>query len=129
LQEARILIVEGDSILAMETEGRALSGHRTAQAYRGYAKETMQRALAATRKRHAHLLAHRQLEEQSGTEFPNGGRNPFPNGPEKPRGSKAVSVNNSRSLSAGWGARIRTWEWRNQNPPFIVIAQQVKAIS
>jgi hypothetical protein len=18
---------------------------------------------------------------------------------------------------AGWGARIRTWEWRNQNPP------------
>jgi hypothetical protein len=80
-----------------EGQGRALSGHRTAQAYRGYAKETMQRALAATRKRHAHLLAQRQLEEQSGTEFPNGGRNPFPNGPEKPRGNKAVSVNNSVS--------------------------------
>jgi len=40
-------------------QGRALSGHKTAEAYRGYAKETMQRALAATRKRHAHLLAHR----------------------------------------------------------------------
>ncbi|MCC6780664.1 MAG: hypothetical protein IT537_29160 [Hyphomicrobiales bacterium] len=30
-------------------QGRALSGHKTAQAYRGYAKETMRRALAATR--------------------------------------------------------------------------------
>ncbi len=29
-------------------QGRALSGHKTAQAYRGYAKETMMRALAAT---------------------------------------------------------------------------------
>ena len=43
-------------------QGRALSGHKTAEAYRGYAKETMQRALAATRKRHAHLLAQKQLE-------------------------------------------------------------------
>ena len=49
------------------TEGqrRALSGHKTAQAYRGYAKETMRRARAATRKRPAHLLAQKQLEEQS----------------------------------------------------------------
>src|SRR6266481_977058 len=46
-------------------QGRALSGHKTAQAYRGYAKETMKRALAATRKRHAHLLAQKQLEEQN----------------------------------------------------------------
>jgi uncharacterized membrane protein YccC len=45
-------------------QGRALSGHKTAQAYRGYAKETMQRALAATRKRHAHLLAQKQVEHQ-----------------------------------------------------------------
>lgn len=45
-------------------QGRALSGHKTAQAYRGYAKETMQRALAATRKRHAHLLAQKQFEQQ-----------------------------------------------------------------
>ena len=40
-----------------EGQGRALSGHRTAQAYRGYAKETFDRALAATRKRHAHRMA------------------------------------------------------------------------
>ena len=50
-----------------EGQGRALSEHKTAQAYRGYAKETMRRALAATRKRHAHLLAQKQLEEQSST--------------------------------------------------------------
>jgi hypothetical protein len=40
-----------------EGQGRALSGHKTAQAYRGYAKETFHRALSATRKRHAHRLA------------------------------------------------------------------------
>jgi hypothetical protein len=76
-------------------QGRALSGHKTAQSYRGYAKETMQRALAATRKRHAHLLAHKQLEEQSSTEFPNGGRNPFPNAPKNSRENKGVSAKNS----------------------------------
>jgi hypothetical protein len=38
-------------------QGRALSGHRTDRAYQGYAKHTMERALAATRKRHAHRLA------------------------------------------------------------------------
>jgi hypothetical protein len=78
-----------------EGRGRALSGHKTAQAYRGYAKETMRRALAATRKRHAHLLAHKQLEEQSSTESPNGGQNPFPNGPKNSRENKPVSVKNS----------------------------------
>jgi hypothetical protein len=40
-----------------EGQGRALSGHKTAQSYRGYAKETFERALSATRKRHAHRLA------------------------------------------------------------------------
>jgi hypothetical protein len=78
-----------------EGQGRALSGHKTAQAYRGYAKETMLRALAATKKRHAHLLAQKQLEEQSSTEFPNGGQNPFPNGPKMARENRTVSVNNS----------------------------------
>ena len=39
-----------------EGQGRALSGHKTAQAYRGYAKETFDRALAATLKRHAHRM-------------------------------------------------------------------------
>ena len=43
-------------------QGRALSGHKTAQAYRGYAKETMDRALAATRKRRAHLLSQKLLD-------------------------------------------------------------------
>jgi hypothetical protein len=76
-------------------QGRALSGHKTAQSYRGYAKETMQRALAATRKRHAHLLAQKQLEEQSCTEFPNGGRNAFPNAPKNSRENEAVSAKNS----------------------------------
>ena len=37
-------------------QGRALSGHRTDAAYGGYAKRTLPRALAATRKRHAHRL-------------------------------------------------------------------------
>lgn len=46
-------------------QGRALSGHKTAQAYRGYAKETMMRALAATRKRHTHLLAQKELDQQN----------------------------------------------------------------
>jgi hypothetical protein len=45
-------------------QGCALSGHRTVQAYKGYAKEAMQRALAVTRKRHAHLLMQRQIDEQ-----------------------------------------------------------------
>jgi hypothetical protein len=43
-----------------EGQGRALSGHQTAQSYRGYAKETFDRALSATRKRHAHRLANAQ---------------------------------------------------------------------
>ena len=46
-------------------DGSSGDGHKTAQAYRGYAKETIKRALAATRKRHAHLLAQKQLEQQN----------------------------------------------------------------
>jgi site-specific recombinase XerC len=41
---------------------------RASQAYRGYGKETMARALAATRKRYAHLLAQKQFEEQKAEE-------------------------------------------------------------
>lgn len=37
-------------------QGRALSAHRS-KAYEGYAKRTEKRALAATRKRHAHVVA------------------------------------------------------------------------
>ena len=51
-------------------QGRALSAHRTQQAYPGYAKRTMERALSATRKRHAHLLAN-----AAGTSIQNGQRN------------------------------------------------------
>jgi hypothetical protein len=42
-------------------QGRALSAHRS-KAYEGYAKRTEKRALAATRKRHAHRIA---LEKDS----------------------------------------------------------------
>jgi hypothetical protein len=38
-------------------QGRALSGHRTQRAYQGYAKQSLERALPATRKRHAHVMA------------------------------------------------------------------------
>lgn len=38
-------------------QGRALSAHKSQQAYQRYAKRTLKRALAATRKRHAHMLA------------------------------------------------------------------------
>jgi hypothetical protein len=55
-------------------QGRALSAHKS-KAYEGYAKRTELRALAATRKRHAHRLAN-----NARTEFPNEQRNPLPNG-------------------------------------------------
>ena len=55
-------------------QGRALSAHKSQQSYEGYAKRTMRRALAATRKRYAHRLAN-----IPGTEFQNGGQNPFQN--------------------------------------------------
>jgi hypothetical protein len=44
-------------------QGRALSGHRTQGAYAGYAKRTLARALPATRKRYAHLIAAGTLRE------------------------------------------------------------------
>jgi hypothetical protein len=53
-----------------EGQGRALSGHKTAQAYRGYAKETLERALSATRKRYAHRLAN-----ETATSVRNDGKN------------------------------------------------------
>lgn len=44
-------------------QGRALSAH-TNRAYEGYAKRTMERALAATRKRYAHRLANDSGEQR-----------------------------------------------------------------
>ena len=56
-------------------QGRALSGHRTDRAYSGYAKATMERALAATRMRHAHRLAN-----ENSTSVQNGRQNMIQNG-------------------------------------------------
>jgi hypothetical protein len=50
-------------------QGRALSAHKSQQAYEGYAKRTMERALSATRKRHAHRLTNAR-----GTTLQNAGR-------------------------------------------------------
>ena len=55
-------------------QGKALSGHRTDRAYGGYAKLTQDRALAATRKRHAH-----RLTNESSTKFRNEAPEPFRN--------------------------------------------------
>jgi hypothetical protein len=57
-------------------QGRALSGHRTQVAYAGYAKRTLSRALPATRKRHAHMLA---SANASGTAIQNEERNSIQN--------------------------------------------------
>ena len=55
-------------------QGRALSAHKSQQAYEGYAKRTMERALSATRKRHAHRLVN-----APGTNIQNGQQNSVQN--------------------------------------------------
>jgi integrase len=55
-------------------QGRALSGHKTQQSYAGYAKQTLERALPATRKRYAHRLANVER-----TKFQNIGQKSFQN--------------------------------------------------
>ena len=57
-------------------QGRALSAHKS-RAYEGYAKRTMERAIAATRRRHAHRIA--ASSNAQGTEFRNEGQNEFRN--------------------------------------------------
>jgi hypothetical protein len=57
-----------------EGQGRALSAH-TSRAYEGSAKRTMERALAATRKRHGHRIA----GLSQGTEFRHEARKEFRN--------------------------------------------------
>jgi hypothetical protein len=57
-------------------QGRALSGHRTQAAYAGYAKRTLARALPATRKRYAHLIA---AANAVGTSIQNEARNGIQN--------------------------------------------------
>lgn len=63
-------------------QGRALSAH-TSKAYDGYAKRTEVRALAATRKRFAHVAA-----DKSGTEFRNEAADNL--GMEKPPAAKSA---------------------------------------
>lgn len=58
-------------------QGRALSAHKSQQAYESYAKRTMERALSATRKRHAHRLAN-----VGGTNIQNERRNDIQNAPK-----------------------------------------------
>jgi hypothetical protein len=65
-------------------QGRALSGHKTRQAYAGYAKQTIERALPATRKRHAHRLANVER-----TDIQNVARIPLQNEAEKGRSKSA----------------------------------------
>jgi hypothetical protein len=67
-------------------QGRALSAHKS-RAYEGYAKRTFERALAATRKRYAHLIA--SAANNAGTEFRNEPRNPFRNDNKKNESSSA----------------------------------------
>jgi hypothetical protein len=59
-------------------QGRALSGHKTRQAYAGYAKQSLERALPATRKRYAHRFANAER-----TNVQNEGRNPLQNDEER----------------------------------------------
>src|SRR5262249_37961969 len=65
-------------------QGRALSAHKS-RAYEGYAKRHMERALAATRKRHAHTIA---TANSGRTEFQNDPRNPFQNDPQEHSGNE-----------------------------------------
>src|SRR3954451_21045627 len=62
-------------------QGRALSAHKS-RAYEGYAQRTMERALAATRKRHAHRIA--SLSNAQGKEFRNEARIEFRNNESGP---------------------------------------------
>ncbi len=80
-----------------EGQGRALSGHRAAQAYRSYAKETMQRALAATRKRHAASLGPQAAGRTKRHRISKCPAKSISKWAEKPNGNKDVSVKNSMS--------------------------------
>jgi hypothetical protein len=69
-----------------DDQGRALSAH-SSKAYEGYAKRTFKRALAATRKRHAYVLADKNFEEEQQhkerTDFQNAAADEFQNETER----------------------------------------------
>ena len=77
-------------------QGRALSAHKSQQAYEGYAKRTMERALSATRKRHAH-----RLTNASGTNIQNGGQNGVQNADRTEQNFLAKSRINLKNWLAG----------------------------
>jgi hypothetical protein len=66
-------------------QGRALSGHRTQVAYAEYAKRTLARALPATRKRYAHMIA---TANAAGTAVQNEARN----GVQNDSGSDDIAI-------------------------------------
>lgn len=74
-----------------EGQGRALSAHRTRESYAGYAKRTAPRILAATRKRHAHVVANQA--PQASPALP-----AEPGAPTKGRLHVVSSSNNGRGL-------------------------------
>ena len=84
--------------------------HKTAQSYRGYSKETFDRALSATRKRHAHRLANAQSTSVEMTS-----RLTFRMKIWMRR--KQMLSDDGTTRNVGWGARIRTWEWRRACRP------------
>jgi hypothetical protein len=55
-------------------------------------------------------------ENESSTEFQNGGVESISKCGQKFGREQSRFYKEFNALSSGWGARIRTWEWRNQNP-------------
>ncbi len=96
-------------------QGRALSAHKS-RAYEGCAKRTMEHARAATPKgtrtdSPAPRAPRRTMEDQ------NSGMVRRLNFGMAQKNKTEQENNQAAAIRwAGWGARIRTWEWRNQNP-------------
>ena len=95
----------GDSDLT-EQQIMALSTHATPQAARVYVKRTEVQRKTAARKRRLFIEA-AGPEERKPDRVATGGSIT----------SSDAGVARSEALEKlGWGARIRTWEWRNENP-------------
>jgi hypothetical protein len=72
-------------------QGRALSGHRTQRAYEGYAKRSLERALPATKKRYAHLLATAQTDAAANAQGTTV-QNAVDSGVQNDRGNDAAAI-------------------------------------
>ena len=82
-------------------QGRALSAHKSQQAYEGYAKRTMERALSATRKRHAHRLVNAVR-----TNIQNDGQNDIQNADAQEIKSSVSSCGESDLLAGAAGLEL-----------------------